>query len=131
MNISGIRVALAGHLDAYAEVLSVATRQWLAGLLRRIAGYAAAAFFALITLLVVVFVAILAAWPTQWRWWVVGAILLLFAACITGGLVVAKRALRQNVTAPWEVLAAELATDLRGQDKPPEEVVADERTRAG
>ena len=136
MNVAGIRAALAGHLDAYAEVLTASSRQWTARFLRQIAGYAAAAFFALILLLIIVFVAILAAWPTPWRWWVVGGILLLFAAGITAGLVAAQRALRENVAAPWEVLAEELARDLRGPDEPHvgdtrAEVETDERTRAG
>lgn len=110
----GIRAALAEHVSAYGEVTSAAARQWSTQLLRRTVGYVAAAAFALVAMLVIVFVAILAAWPTPWRWWVVGGILLLFGAGIAWGLVTAAQAARGNAPPPWAVLAEELATDLRG-----------------
>lgn len=115
----GIRAALAEHVAAYGDVTSAAARQWGEQLLRRAVGFAVAAALGLFALLIIVFVAILASWPTPYRWWVVGGILLLFAIGITWGLASARRALDGRSPAPWTVLAEELAADLRGGPAPP------------
>jgi hypothetical protein len=110
----GFRAALAEHLSAYGDMLSASSRLWGTQLVRRVMGFAVAATFGLFALLILVFVAILASWPTPQRWWVVGGILLLFAVGIVWGLVTAQQALRNRTDPPWTVLAEELATDLRG-----------------
>lgn len=116
----GIRAALAEHVTAYGDVTSAAARQWSAQLQQRALGHAVAAAFGLFALLVIVFVVILASWPTPSRWWVVGGILLLLAIGITWGLVTAQQALRNPTPPPWTVLAQELAADLRGGAATPE-----------
>jgi uncharacterized membrane protein YqjE len=118
---SRIRAALAEHVAAYGEVMSAAVRLWSEQLVRRALGFAVAAAFALFALFIIVLVAIAAAWPTPWRWWVVGGILLLLAIGVVWGLVMAQQALRDKPAPPWGVLAEELAADLRGessQDEP-------------
>ena len=109
-----VRDALAEHLSAYAEVATHASRQWSRQLARRVVAQVVTAFFALLTLLVVLFVAILASWPTPYRWWVAGAILLLCVVGIVASLVVAHRTRSHRVEPPWSILAEEVATDLRG-----------------
>lgn len=119
MRVHGIRAALAEHVGAYGDLLSASSRQWSTQLVRRVVGFAVAALFGLFALLILVFVAILASWPTPQRWWVVGGILLLFAIGVLWGLVTAQQALRNRVEPPWTVLAEELATDLRGRPDEP------------
>lgn len=114
MREHGFRAALAEHLSAYGDMLSASSRLWSTQLVRRVMGFAMVAIFGLFALLILVFVAILASWPTPQRWWVVGGILLLFAIGIIWGLVTAQRALHNRADPPWTVLAEELATDLRG-----------------
>jgi len=109
-----VRDALAGHLSAYAEVATLASREWSRQLARRVVAQVIAAFFALLTLLVVLFIAILASWPTPYRWWVAGAILVLCVGGIVAGLIVAQRTRSHRVEPPWSILAEEVAADLRG-----------------
>jgi hypothetical protein len=113
----GIRAALAEHVSAYGDLLSASSRLWSSQLVRRAVGFAVAAIFGLFALLILVFVAILASWPTPQRWWVVGGILLLFAVGILWGLVSAQQSLRHRTEAPWTVLVGELAADLRGRPR--------------
>jgi hypothetical protein len=119
MDEPNIRSALAEHLEAYGEVVSSSSRQWAAELKRRVVIFIVAAFFTLLTVVVGIFVAILASWNTPWRWWVAGGIL---ALCIVGvlfGVIAAGRAVRTRSTPPWMVLADEIANDLRGgMDEP-------------
>jgi uncharacterized membrane protein YqjE len=115
----GFRAALAEHVSAYGDLLSASSRLWSEQLVRRALGFAVAAIFGLFALLILVFIAILASWPTPQRWWVVGGILLLFAVGILWGLVTAQQALRKRSAPPWTVLAEELATDLRGRPHEP------------
>jgi len=115
MDASSIRLALAEHLDAYAEVVTSSSRQWAAELKRRILVFVIAAFFTLLTVVVGIFVAILASWNTPWRWWVAGGILLLCVLGILIGVIAAGRALRRRSSPPWIVLADELSNDLRGE----------------
>jgi len=114
MDAPNIRMALAEHLEAYAEVVSSSSRQWAAELKRRIVVFIVAAFFTLLTVVVGIFVAILASWNTPWRWWVAGGILALCVAGILIGIIAAGRALRTRSPPPWMVLADEIANDLRG-----------------
>jgi len=114
MDVRNIRFALAEHLEAYSEVVSSSSRQWAAELKRRIVVLIVAAFFTLLTVVVGIFVAILASWNTPWRWWVAGGILVLCVAGILIGVVAAGRALRTRSPPPWMVLADEISNDLRG-----------------
>ena len=68
MSDGGIRPALAEHLEAYGQLLTAATHSWSRQLLRRIAGLVVAAVCALFALLIAAFIAVLAGWPTPWRW---------------------------------------------------------------
>ena len=124
MSESGFRASLAEHVSAYGDLLSASSRQWSSQHVRRVLGLVVAAVFGLFALLILVFVAILASWPTPQRWWVVGGILLLFAIGILWGLVTAQQALRNRAEPPWTVLAEELATDLRGGPREPPPVGA-------
>jgi hypothetical protein len=110
----GFRAALAEHVSGYGDLLSASSRLWSTQLARRVLGFVVAAVFGLFALVVLVFVAILASWPTPQRWWVVGGILLLLAIGIIWGLVTAQQALRNRSEPPWTVIAEELANDLRG-----------------
>jgi len=116
MSEPNIRAALAEHLCAYAQLATAASRQWTAQLVRRVLVLVVAALLAWLTLLVVVFVAILASWSTPWRWWVIGALLFLCVGSVVTGLLVARRMLRTRVAAPWTILAEEVAIDLRGPE---------------
>ena len=89
MNVPNIRSALAEHLDAYAEVVSSSSRQWAAELKRRIVAFIVAAFFTLLTVVVGIFVAILASWNTPYRWWVAGGVLVLCVAGVLFGVLAA------------------------------------------
>jgi hypothetical protein len=119
-----IRSALAEHLGAYAEVTTSTSRQWASQLARRIVIYVIAASLALLTLVVGIFVAILASWNTPYRWWVAGGILVVCFLGIVAALVSAALALRTRVAPPWAILAEQLATDLSGQ--PGEPVAGDD-----
>jgi membrane protein YdbS with pleckstrin-like domain len=119
MSESNIRAALAEHLGAYAQLATAASRQWTAQLVRRVLALVIAAFLTWLTLLVVVFVAILASWSTPWRWWVIWGLLFLCIGSVVTGLLVARRLLRSRVAAPWTILAEEVATDLRGYGAKP------------
>lgn len=113
-NVPSIRSALAEHVGAYAEVATSATRQWSSQVARRVVGLVVAAIFAFLTLMVGIFVVILASWDTPYRWWVAGGILLLLVVGIAVGLVAAQRVLRTLIAPPWAIVADQLATDLRG-----------------
>jgi hypothetical protein len=119
-----IRSALAEHLGAYAEVTTSTSRQWASQVARRIVIFAIAASLALLTLVVGIFVAILASWNTPYRWWVAGGILIVCLLGIVAALVSAALALRTRVAPPWAILAEQLATDLSGL--PGEPVVGDD-----
>ena len=119
MREHGFRAALAEHVSGYADLLSASSRLWSTQQLRRALGFMVAAVFGLFALLILVFIAILASWPTPQRWWVVGGILLLLAIGIIWGLVTAQQALRNRSEPPWTVLAEELANDLRGGSREP------------
>jgi membrane protein YdbS with pleckstrin-like domain len=119
MGEPSIRAVLAEHLGAYAQLATAASRQWSAQLVRRVLALVVAAFLAWLTLLVVVFVAILASWSTPWRWWVIGGLLFLCVGSVVTGLLVARSLLRNRVAAPWTILAEEVATDLRGPEDEP------------
>ncbi|MEO8308153.1 MAG: hypothetical protein ABI616_08935 [Pseudomonadota bacterium] len=115
MEQSSIRAALAEHISAYGEVTTSAMHQWSTQLGRRIAAFVAVAILVWLTLIIGIFVAILATWNTPYRWWVAGGIL---AVCVLGimvAMVGAARALHTRIAAPWIILADELATDLSGQ----------------
>jgi hypothetical protein len=114
MSEGRIRPALAEHLEAYGQLLSAATHRWSGQLVRRVLGLVVAAICGLFALLIAAFIAILAGWPTPWRWWVVAGVALPFVAGILWGIVVSNRAARESPDPPWEVLAQELAIDLRG-----------------
>ena len=124
MDEPSIRSALAEHLGAYAEVTTSTSRQWASQLARRIVIYVIAASLALLTLVVGIFVAILASWNTPYRWWVAGGILVVCFLGIVAALVSAALALRTRVAPPWAILAEQLATDLSGQ--PGEPVAGDD-----
>lgn len=113
-NVPSIRLALAEHVGAYAEVVTSATRQWASQVARRVVSLVVAVIFAFLTLMVGIFVAILASWDTPYRWWVAGGILLLLVVGIAVGLVAAQRVLRILIAPPWAILADQLATDLSG-----------------
>ncbi len=119
MSEPSIRSALAEHLDAYAEVTTSASRQWAAQLARRIVIFVIVASLALLTLVVGIFVAILASWNTPYRWWVAGGILVVCLLGIVAALVSAALALRTRVAPPWAILAEQVAIDLRGQPGEP------------
>jgi hypothetical protein len=114
MDVPNIRSALAEHLEAYSEVVSSSSRQWASELKRRIVVFVVAAFFTLLTVIVGIFVAILASWNTPYRWWVAGGILVLLVAGGLFGVLAAGRALRTRSSPPWMVLADEISNDLRG-----------------
>jgi len=115
MDVRNIRFALAEHLEAYSEVVSSSSKQWAAELKRRIVVLIVAAFFTLLTVVVGIFVAILASWNTPYRWWVAGGILLLGVAGVLLGILAAVRALRTRTPPPWIVLADGISSDLRGE----------------
>ncbi len=117
MSEQGIRTALAEHLEAYADLTSAAARLWGAQFMRRAMGLVIALFLALLLLVVGVFVALLASWPTPWRWWVAGGLMGLLAIGVVCGIVVARGASGRKVVTPWAVLVEELGTDLRGRDR--------------
>jgi len=129
MSAGGIRPALAEHLEAYGQLLTAATQRWSVHLVRRVLAMVAIAVCGLFALLIAAFVAILAGWPTPWRWWVVAGVALPFVAGILWGIVVTNQAARANPAPPWTVLAEELAIDLRGgaADPDPDEYGAAER----
>jgi protein-S-isoprenylcysteine O-methyltransferase Ste14 len=114
MNQPSIRSALAEHVCAYAEVTSSASRQWARQLARRIVMFAIVASLALLALVVGIFVAILSSWNTPYQWWVVGGILVACVLGIVAAVIGAVLALRTRIAPPWDILADEIATDLRG-----------------
>jgi protein-S-isoprenylcysteine O-methyltransferase Ste14 len=130
MNQPSIRSALAEHVCAYAEVTSSASRQWARQLARRIVMFAIVTSLALLALVVGIFVAILSSWNTPYRWWVVGGILVACVLGIAAGLIGAALALRTRIAPPWDILADEIATDLRGapgQPAPIDDAAATQR----
>jgi hypothetical protein len=109
-----IRSALAEHLRAYAQVATCASREWTAQIVRRVVAQVIAALFAFVTLLLVLFVAILGTWQTPYRWWVVGGILLLCIGGVLFGLITAQSVRRDGIEPPWTILANEVSNDLHG-----------------
>jgi hypothetical protein len=124
MSEPSLRSALAEHLDAYAEVTSSASQQWSSQIGRRIVTFVIAASLALLTLVVGIFVAILASWDTPYRWWVAGGILVVCLLGIVAALISAALAVRTRVAPPWAILAEQVAIDLSGL--PGEPVVGDD-----
>ena len=114
MSEPNIRSALAEHLSAYAEVTNSASRQWSSQLRRRILTFAIALSLALLTLVVGIFVAILASWDTPYRWWVAGGILVVCLLGIVAALISAALAMRTHAAPPWVILAEQVAIDLSG-----------------
>jgi hypothetical protein len=130
MSEPNIRSALAEHVCAYAEVTSSASRQWARQLARRILMFVIVTGLSLLALVVGIFVAILSSWNTPCRWWVVGGILVACVVGIVAGLIGAARALRTRIAPPWDILADEIATDLRGvpgQPAPIDDAAATQR----
>jgi uncharacterized membrane protein YqjE len=79
------------HLVAYVELVAEDSSAFARGLAQRLIAGAVALLAAIFTVLIGCLWIVSAVWDTAWRWPVIGALLVLFAAIATVGTVVATR----------------------------------------